>query len=83
MSAQTLESISQKVIKLAVSHVEIPAEKVSLDSHFEADLGFDSLDMVEFVMLVEDNFDITVPDEEAQTIQTIRDAVHTIQKRIA
>ena len=71
------------MIELVTSLIDIPKEQISLDSQFVADLGFDSLDLVEFVMLVEDEFDIVVPDEESATINTVRDAVHAIQKSIS
>ena len=83
MSLQTTETLSKQVIELAGSHIDIPKEQISLDSHFFADLGFDSLDVVEFIMLVDDEFDIVVPDEEIEKINTIRDAVQTIQKLIS
>ncbi len=83
MSTQTTETLSQQVIELVSSQIGIPKEQISLDSQFVADLGFDSLDLVEFVMLVEDEFDIVVPDEESEKIITVRDAVKAIQKSIS
>ncbi len=71
------------MVELVNSLIDIPKEQISLDSQFVADLGFDSLDFVEFVMLVEDEFDIVVPDEESETINTVRDAVQAIQKSIS
>ena len=64
MSTQATETLSQQVIELVSSYIGIPKEEISLDSQFVADLGFDSLDSVEFLMLVEEEFDIVVPDEE-------------------
>jgi len=83
MSAQTLETLSQRVIELISTHHDIPKEQISLNSQFVADLGFDSLDQVEFVMNVEEEFDITVSDEIGETINTVRDAVQEIQKMIS
>jgi acyl carrier protein len=83
MTMQTVETLSQQVIEIISSHWEIPKEKISLDSRFAADLGFDSLDQVEFVMFVEEEFDIAVPDEIGDTIITVRDAVQAIQKLIS
>ena len=82
MSAITTEALSHKVIELVSGHMDIPKEQISLDSQFAADLGFDSLDQVEFVMLVEEEFDIAVPEEQSETILTVRNAVETIQKLI-
>jgi acyl carrier protein len=80
MSTQTIETLSQKVIELAGRQVGISKEQISLDSQFAADLGFDSLDFMEFAMVVEDEFDISVPDEEIDKVVMVRDAVETIQK---
>ena len=83
MSTQTTETLSQQVIELASNYINIPKEQISLDSQFVADLGFDSLDMVEFQMLVEEEFDIAVPNEESEKIITVRDSVQAIQKLIS
>jgi len=83
MSTQTTDTLSQQVIELVSSHMDIPKEQISLDSQFVADLGFDSLDLVEFVMLAEEEFNIVVPDEESEKINTVRDAVQAIQKSIS
>ena len=83
MPTQTTETLSQQVIELVSRHMDIPKEQISLDSQFVADLNFDSLDIVEFVMRAEDEFDIVVPDKESETINTVRDAVQTIQKSIS
>ena len=83
MTTQTTETLSQQVIELISSSIDIPIEQISLDSQFVADLNFDSLDIVEFVMLAEEKFDIVVTDEQSETINTVRDAVQTIQKSIS
>ena len=83
MSTQTIETLSQQVIELISDQMDIPKEQISLDSQFVADLGFDSLDIVEFVMLAEDEFDIVVSDEESETFNTVRDAIQAIQKLIS
>ena len=83
MSTQTTETLNQQVIELVGSYIGIPPEQISLDSQFTADLGFDSLALVEFVMLAEDKFHIVVPDLESETINTVRDAVHAIHKSMS
>ena len=80
MSTQTTEALTQQVIELVSRHSDIPQEQISLDSQFVADLGFDSLALVEFVMLAEDEFNIVVPDKVSEKIHTVRDAVQAIQK---
>ena len=83
MSTQTIETLSERVLELAGIQADIPKEQISLESQFVTDLGFDSLDFIEFVMVVEDEFDIAVSDEESDKIMTVRDAVEAIQKLIS
>jgi acyl carrier protein len=82
MPTQTLDQIGQTVIELITAKHDIPKEEITLDSQFAADFGFDSLDQVEFMMAVEDQFDISVPDEIAEKIVTVRNAVQAIQELI-
>jgi acyl carrier protein len=83
MTTQTLDQIGQTVIELISDKHDIPKEQITLDSQFVADFGFDSLDKVEFIMLVEDQFDISVPDDISDKIMIVRDSVQAIQKLIA
>ena len=83
MSTLTIETLSQQVIEIVSKQVDIPKEQISLDSQFVADLGYDSLDIMEFGLLVEEQFDIEVPEEEIENIFTVRDAVQVIQKMIS
>jgi len=80
MSTQTTEALTRQVIKLVSAQIGIPAEQISVDSHFTTDLAFDSLDKVDFVMTVEEQFNIVVPEEVSDTINTVGDAVQAIQK---
>ncbi len=83
MSTQTTDTLSQQVIELVSHHMDIPKEQITLDSQFAADLGFDSLDVIEFVMLVEDTFDISISDQQSDAIACVRDAVRAIEKSIS
>lgn len=83
MSTQTTDTLSQQVIELVSHHMDIPKEQITLDSQFAADLGFDSLDVIEFVMLVEDTFDISISDQQSDAIASVRDAVRAIEKSIS
>lgn len=58
--------------------IGIDKEKLLLDTSFTRDLGMDSLDAVELVMSLEEEFDINIPDDEAETIQTVGDAIRWI-----
>ncbi len=82
MSTQTTEALAQRMFELISANHDVPIEQISMNSQFVADFGFDSLEKVEFVMTVEEEFDIAVPDEVADTIITVQDAVHLIQKSI-
>ncbi|MGI5846246.1 MAG: acyl carrier protein [Alphaproteobacteria bacterium] len=72
-------STFDKVQKIIVDKLGVAQEKVVMDAKFVADLGADSLDVVEFVMEVEKEFNITIPDDAAAKIQTVGDAVKYIE----
>lgn len=68
----------EKVKKIVVEKLSVPEEKVTEDATFINDLGADSLDVVEFIMEVEKEFSITIPDEEAAKLEKVGDAVKYI-----
>jgi acyl carrier protein len=71
----------QKVQALIVEQLGVDEEEVTLESSFVDDLGADSLDLVELVMAFEEAFDIRIPDEDAEKIRTVGDAVAYFQER--
>ena len=73
-------SIEEKVRSIIVEQLGVESDKVTADAKFIEDLGADSLDTVELVMAVEENFDIEVPDEEAEKLQSVADVVAYIEK---
>ena len=77
MSANSIEA---KVPSLTVDQLGVESDKVTADAKFIEDLGADSLDNVELVMAFEENFDIEVPDEEAEKLQSVADVVAYIEK---
>jgi acyl carrier protein len=81
--AKDQTDIIQQVSELAAEQVAVPPETVTMDSSFKGDLGFDSLDQVEFVMAVEERFDIEVTDEAAERIETVRQAVDEVERTLA
>ena len=83
MPAQTATTVLQQVTEQINIQVNIPEEQIALDSSFENDLGFDSLEQVEFIMAIEDRFGIEVSDETAGQIQTVQQAVDAIEQAIA
>ena len=73
-------SIEEKVRSIIVDQLGVESDKVTADAKFIEDLGADSLDTVELVMAFEENFDIEVPDEEAEKLQSVADVVAYIAK---
>ena len=73
-------SIEEKVRSIIVHQLGVESDKVTADAKFIEDLGADSLDTVELVMAFEENFDIEVPDEEAEKLQSVADVVAYIEK---
>ncbi|MDT8901242.1 acyl carrier protein [Anaeroselena agilis] len=69
-----------KVKEIVVEQLGVDEADVSLDSTFIDDLGADSLDIVELIMAFEEEFNIEIPDEAAEKIKTVRDAVEYIDK---
>ena len=69
-----------KVKKIVIERLGVEADKVALESSFIGDLGADSLDTVELVMAFEEEFNIEIPDEEAEKIKTVGDAVSYIEE---
>ena len=74
------EDVSSKVRKIVADHLGIDEVKVTDDSSFIDDLGADSLDTVELVMAFEEEFNIEIPDDAAETIVTVQNAVDYIDK---
>ena len=77
------EEIQQKVIDLIVDQLGVDADSVTLDANFIDDLGADSLDTVELVMAFEEEFDIEIPDEDAEKLETVSDAINYLNKKLA
>ena len=73
-------SIEEKVRSIIVEQLGVESDKVTADAKFIEDLGADSLDTVELVMAFEENFDIEVPDEEAEKLRSVADVVAYIEK---
>lgn len=74
-----MAAIQEKVKAIIVDQLGVSESDVTPDAHFVDDLGADSLDTVELVMKFEEDFDIEIPDEDAEKIQTVQDAVDYIQ----
>jgi acyl carrier protein len=72
-------SVEERVIEIVSEQMGVAKDQITRESSFINDLGADSLDTVELVMEFEEEFDITIPDEEAEKIQTVGQAVDYIE----
>lgn len=72
-----------KVKKIVVDRLGVNEDTVTMDAAFTEDLGADSLDTVELVMAFEEEFNVEIPDEDAEKIRTVKDAVSYIEKQSA
>lgn len=75
------ESTEERVREIIVNELGVESEKVSPDASFVEDLGADSLDTVELVMAFEEEFGIEIPDEDAENLQTVGDAIRYLQEK--
>lgn len=76
------DEIFGKVKEITVSQLGVEESEVDIDTSFVDDLGADSLDIVELVMALEEEFGLEIPDEDAEKIATIKDGVDYIEKKI-
>ncbi|SCL83301.1 MULTISPECIES: acyl carrier protein [Tissierellales] len=72
--------VLEKLKKIISEQFDIDEENITMDSSFQDDLNADSLDLVELIMAIEDEFDLEVDDDEVDKIKTVGDAVEYIQK---
>jgi acyl carrier protein len=75
-----MASVDEKVKQIIVEQLGVDEAEVTANANFVDDLGADSLDTVELVMAFEEAFDIEIPDEDAEKIRTVQDAVDYISK---
>ena len=73
-------NVQERVIKIVAEQMGVEKSKVAPETSFVNDLGADSLDTVELVMELEDEFDISIPDEDAEKIQTVGQAIKYIEE---
>ena len=72
-------SVAEKVKKIVVDQLAVPEEQVTEDARFIEDLNADSLDIVELIMALEEEFSAEIPDEEAEKLKTVGDAIAYIE----
>ena len=78
-----MSDVAERVKKIVVEHLGVEADKVSEGASFIDDLGADSLDTVELVMAFEEEFSVEIPDDAAEKIQTVGDAINFIEQNAA
>jgi acyl carrier protein len=78
-----MSDVAERVKKIVVEHLGVEADKVVDNANFIDDLGADSLDTVELVMAFEEEFGVEIPDDAAETIVTVGDAVKFLEKATA
>ncbi|MGH0028684.1 MAG: acyl carrier protein [Myxococcota bacterium] len=76
-------SLEQRVADLIIEQLGVSAEEIAPEASFMDDLGADSLDIVELVMAIEEEFDIEIPDDHAARLEKIGDAIAYLQGRIS
>ena len=74
-------ALFERVKEVIVRELSVPESQVTEDATFDGDLRADSLDVVELVMALEDEFDTEIPEEDAEKIQTVGDAVHYLEEK--
>jgi acyl carrier protein len=79
----TMSDVAERVKKIVIEHLSVDADKVVDAANFIDDLGADSLDTVELVMAFEEEFGVEIPDDAAETIVTVGDAVKFLEKNAA
>ncbi len=78
-----MSDIETRVKKIVAEHLDVEEAKITTDSSFTDDLGADSLDQVELVMAFEEEFNVEIPDDVAEKIVKVSDAIEHIEKQAA
>ncbi len=75
-----MASVEERVVDIVADQLGVEKDKITRETHFVNDLGADSLDTVELVMVLEEEFDISIPEDAAEKIQRVGEAVDFIEK---
>lgn len=78
-----MASTEERVIEIVSTNLGVNKEQITRETRFTDDIGADSLDIVELVMELEEEFEITIPDEEAEKIKTVGEAIAYIDRETA
>ena len=77
-----MSELESKVKKIIAEKLAVSEDKISPQASFVDDLGADSLDQVELIMAFEDAFDVEIPDEDAEKLKSVKDAVEYLQGKV-
>ncbi|GAV23689.1 acyl carrier protein [Carboxydothermus pertinax] len=77
-----MAGVFERVKKIIVDQLGVEEDEVTMEASFIDDLGADSLDIVELIMAFEEEFELEIPDEDAEKIRTVGDAVNYIQEKV-
>ena len=77
-----MSNIAERVTKIIIDKLGVDESEVTIEASFTNDLGADSLDTVELIMEFEKEFDISIPDEKAENIQTVGDAIEYLTSQL-
>lgn len=75
--------IADKVLQIVSEKSSVPKDRLGMSTTFVQDLSFDSLAKMDFIVTVEDTFQMTIPDEDAEKVKTVGDAVNYLKKRLS
>lgn len=76
------EKIKERVVRIISEQLMMKPEEITLESDFVEDLGADSLDVVELVIIFEDEFGIKIPDKDAEKVNTVKEAIDYITRKV-
>lgn len=77
-----MASVAERVIDIVSEQLGVGKDQITREAHFVNDLGADSLDIVELLMELEEEFDITIPDDVSEKVQTVGQAIDHIEKAV-
>ena len=77
-----MASLDEKIKKIISEQLDVAEEDVVLEASFVDDLGADSLDQVELIMTMEEEFNLSIPDEDAEKIGTVKDVIDYVKKAL-
>ncbi len=77
-----MSTVTDRVTAIIADKLVIDASEITTEANFKQDLGADSIDLVELIMEFEKEFDLSIPDEKAEEIQTVGNAIHFLEKAI-